>query len=119
MVTACSTFAEEWLSPSPVPPALLLRLQQLEALRNKTNLERGWTSIFSTRSTTSRSKGKMERNQSKPWDPHHTRTWVPALTPAHLRTSPTLCLYPGDRKGQYGVRSSQPLAGALKCVPLM
>ena len=37
MVTACSTFAEELLYPSPVLPALLLHLGQLEALRNKTN----------------------------------------------------------------------------------
>ena len=84
MVTACSTFAEELLSPSPVLPALLLRLRQLEALRNKavrnnTNLEGEWTRSFSTRSTTSLSEGKMERNHSKPWDPPHTRTWVPTL----------------------------------------
>ena len=41
MVTACSTFAEELLYPSPVLLALLLRLRlrQLEALRNKANLE--------------------------------------------------------------------------------
>ena len=40
-------------------------------------------------------------------------------TPAHLRTWPTLCLYPGDREGQYGVRRCQSLAGALKCAPPM
>ena len=57
----------------------------------------------------------MERNDSKPWDPHHKRTWDPTLTPAHLRTWPTLCHYPGDREGQYGARSCQSLAGALKC----
>ena len=121
MVTACSTFAEELLYPSPVPPALLLlpRLGQLEALRNNTNLEGEWKSIFSERSTTNHSEGKMERNHSKPWDPHHTRTWVPTLTPAHLRTWPTPCLYPGNREGQYGVWRCQPLAGALKWVPLM
>ena len=119
MVTACSTFAKELLSPSPVPPALLLRLRQLGALRNKRNLEGEWTSIFSTKSTTSPSEGKMERDHSKPRDPHRTRTWVPALTLARLRTWLTLCSYPGDREGQYGVWSCQPLAGALKCVPLM
>ena len=37
MVTACSTSADELLSPSPVQPALHLWLRQLEALRNKTN----------------------------------------------------------------------------------
>ena len=58
----------------------------------------------------------MERNHSKPWDPHHIRTWVPTLTPAHLLTWPTLCLYPGDREGQHGVQSCQPLPGTLKCV---
>ena len=121
MVTACSDFAEELLCPSPVPPAQLLRprLQQLEALRNNTNLEEEWTSIFSTRSTTNPLEGKMERNHSKPWDPHHTRTWVPTLTPAHLRTWPTPCLYPGKREGQYGVPNRQSLAGALKCTPHM
>ena len=30
-----------------------------------------------------------------------------------------LCLYPGDREGQYGARSCQSLAGALKCARLM
>ena len=121
MVTACSTFAEELLCPSPDLLALPLRLRllQLEALRNNTNIEGERTSIFSTRSTTNPSEGKMERNHSKPWDPHHIRTWVPSLTPAHLRTWPTLCLYPSDREGQYGVRSCQSLAGALKCAPLM
>ena len=121
MVTACSTFAEELLYPSPVPPALLLRLQlrQLEVLRNNKNLEGEWTSIFSIRSTTNPSEGKLERNHSKPWGPYHTRTWVPTITPAHLRIWLTLYLYPGDREGEYGVRSSQPLARALKCVPLM
>ena len=121
MVTACSTFAEGLLYPCPVLLALLLRLRlrQLEDLRNKGNLEGEWTNIFSTRSTTSPSEGAMERNYSKPWDPHHTRTWVPALTLAHLRTWPTLCLYPGNREGQYGVQSCQSLAGALECAPLM
>ena len=120
MVTACSTFAEELLSPSPVPPTLLLRLRLRQlALRNNTNLKGEWTSIFSTRSTTNPSEGKMERNHSKPWDPHRKRTWVPTLSPAHLRTWPTLCLYPGDGEGKYGVRSCQPLAGAQKRVPLM
>ena len=75
--------------------------------------------IFSTRSTTSPSEGKMERNHLKPWDPHHTPTGVPALTLGHLRTWPTQCLYPGDRKGQHGVQSCQSLAGALKCAQLM
>ena len=28
----------------------------------------------------------MERNLSKPWGPHHKRTWGPIITPAHLRT---------------------------------
>ena len=121
MVTACSTFPEELLCPSPDLLALLLclRLLQLEAVRNSTNLEGEWTSIFSTRSTTNPSEENMEKNHSKPWDPPHTRTWVPTLTPAHLRTWPTLCLYPDDREGQYGVRSCQSLAGALKCAPLM
>ena len=98
MVTACSTFAEGLLYPSPVLLALLLRLQlrQLEDLKNKANLEGEWTNIFSTRSTTSPSEGKMERSHWKPWDPHHTQTWGPAITPAHLRTWPTLYLYPGD-----------------------
>ena len=121
MVTACSTFAEELLYPSPDLLALLLRprLRQLVALRSDTNLEGEWTSIFSTRSTTDPSVGKMEKNHSKPWDFHHTRTTVLALTPAHLRTWPTLYLYPGDREGQHGGRSCQSLAGAPKCDPLM
>ena len=70
------TFAELLLSPSPVQPALHLR-RRLEALRNKTEREREWTSSCSTKSTTSPSKGKMERNHTKAWDPHHIRTWVP------------------------------------------
>ena len=41
----------------------------------------------------------MERNHSKPWDPHHIRTWVPTLTLAHLRTSLTLCLLPRQPRG--------------------
>ena len=61
----------------------------------------------------------MERNHSKAGDPHHIRTSVPTLTPAHLRPWPTLCLYRGNREGQRGVRSCQPLAGTLKCVQLM
>ena len=101
MVTACSTFAEELPYPSPAPPARLLRLRQLEALRNKaprnnTSLEGEPTRIFSTRSTTSLSEGKTERDHSKPWDPDHTLTWVSTLISAHLRTWPTLCLYPGE-----------------------
>ena len=108
MVTACSTFPEELLYPSPVPPARLLRLRlrQLEDLRNNTNLEGEWTSVFSTRSTTNPSDEKMERNHSKPWDLHNTQTWVPALTPAHLRTWPTLCLYPGDRETSMASRAA-------------
>ena len=121
MVTACSTFTEEFLYPSPVLLAQLLRLRlrQLEDPRNNTNLEGEWMSIFSTRSTTNPSERKMERNQSKPWDPHHTRTWVIALPHGHLRTGPTVCLYPGDREGQHSVQSCQPLAGTLMCVQLM
>ena len=117
MVTAFSTFAEALLYPSPDLLALLLRprLQQLESLMSNTNLEGEWTSNFSKRSTTNPSEGKMEKNHSKPWDLHHTRTWVPALTPAHLRTWPTLCLYPGDQEGQYGVRSCQSLAHPEVC----
>ena len=61
----------------------------------------------------------METNHSKPWDPHLTQTWVPALTSAHLRTWPTLCLYPGDQEGQHGVQSCQSLAGALNGAQLM
>ena len=119
MVTACSTSADKLLSPSPVQPALHLRLRQLEALRNKTNWEGEWTSTCSTKSTTSPSEVKMEKNHSKPWDPHHMWTWVPTFGPAHLQTGPTLCLYPGDREGQHGVRSYHELAGTLKIVQLM
>ena len=61
----------------------------------------------------------MEGNHSKPWDPHHIRTWVPTFTPAHLQTWLTLCLSPGNREGQHGVQSCQPLAGTLKCAQLM
>ena len=121
MVTACSTFAEGLLYPSPVlrAPLLCLRLRQLEDLRNRAYLEGEWTNIFSTRSSTSPSKKKMGRSHWEPWDPHHTQTWGPALTLANLQTWPTLCLYPGNREGQYGDRSRQSLAGALKCAPLM
>ena len=68
MVTACSTFAEELLCPSPDLLALLLRLRllQLEALRSNTNLEGEWQTILCTGSTTNPSEGKMERNHSKP-----------------------------------------------------
>ena len=64
MVTACSISAEELLRLSPDLFALLLlqRLLQLEDLRNKANLEGESTNIFSTRSTTSPSQAKMERN---------------------------------------------------------
>ena len=64
MVTACSISAEELLRLSPDLFALLLlqRLLQLEDLRNKPNLEGEPTNIFSTRSTTSPSQAKMERN---------------------------------------------------------
>ena len=68
------------------------------------------------KSTTSPSEGKMEKNQLKPWDPHHIRTWVPSFTPAHLRTWPTLCLYPDDQEGQLALQTCQPLAVTLKCV---
>ena len=56
----------------------------------------------------------MERNLSKPWDPHHIPTWVPIFTPANLRTWRTLYLYPGNREGQLGVQNCQQLAGTLK-----
>ena len=64
MVTACGISAEELLHLSLDPFALLLlqRLLQLEDLRNKANLEGESTDIFSTRSTTSPSQAKMERN---------------------------------------------------------
>ena len=64
MVTACSISAEELLRLSPDLFALLLlqQLFHLEDLRNKANLEGESTNIFSTRSTTSPSQAKMERN---------------------------------------------------------
>ena len=64
MVTAFSISAEEWLRQSPDLYALLLlqRLPQLEDLRKKANSEGESTNIFSTRSTTSPSQAKMERN---------------------------------------------------------
>ena len=76
-------------------------------------------SACSTKSTTSPSEGKMERNLSNPWGPHHIRTWVPIFTPAHLRTWPTVYLYPGDREGQLGVQSCQQPSETLKLVRLM
>ena len=82
-MTACSTFAEELLSPSPVPPALLLRLRlgKLEVLRNNTNLEGEWTSIFSTRRTINPSEGKMERNIGIPTI--HRHGFLPLLRPIY------------------------------------
>ena len=64
MVTACSISADELLRLCPNLFALLLlqRLLQLEYLRNKANLEAESRNIFSTRSTTSPSQAKMERN---------------------------------------------------------
>ena len=107
MVIPFSTSAEGLLrrSPDPYAQLLLQRLPPLENLRKKANSEGESTNIFSTRSTTSPAQAKMERNQQTPWDPHRTQTWVPTLTPAHLRTWSTQCLYPGDLEGQYGVRS--------------
>ena len=61
----------------------------------------------------------MERNLSKPWGPHHIRTGVPIITPDHLRTLPTLYLYPGSGEGQLGVQSCQEPSGAPTCVQLM
>ena len=119
MVTACSTFADELLSSSPAQPALHLRLRQLEALRNRTNCEGESTRTCSMKSTTSPSEEKMERNHSKPWDLHHIRTWVPILTPAHLRTWSTLDLYQGNQEGQLGVNNCQQLAETLRCVRLI
>ena len=121
VVTAFSISAEELLRQSPDLYALLLlqRLPQLEDLRKKANSEGESTNIFSRTSTTSPSQAKMERNHKMPWDPHRTRTWVPTLTQAHPRTWPTQFLYPSDLEGQYGVRSCQSLAGALKCAPHM
>ena len=64
MVTACSISAEELLRLSPDLLALLLlqRLLQLKDMRNNANLEGESTNIFSTKSTTSLSQAKMERN---------------------------------------------------------
>ena len=76
-------------------------------------------SACSTKSTTSPSEGKMERNLSNPWGPHHIRTWVPIFTPAHLRTWPTVYLYPGNREGQPGVQSCQQPSETPKLVRLM
>ena len=69
MVTACSISAEELLRLSPDLFALFLlqRLLQLQHLRKKANLEGESTNIFSTRSTTSPSQAKMERNH---WTPY-------------------------------------------------
>ena len=63
-MTACSISAEELLRLYPDLFALLLlqRQLQLEDLMNKANLEGESTNIFSTRSTTSPSQVKMERN---------------------------------------------------------
>ena len=61
----------------------------------------------------------MDRNLSKPWGPHHIQTWVPIITPAHLRTSPTLYLYPGDQEGLLGVQSCKQPSEPPKCVQLM
>ena len=64
MVTACSISAEELLRLPPDLCALLLlqQLPQLEDLRKKANSEAESMNIFSTRSTTSPSQAKMERN---------------------------------------------------------
>ena len=64
MVTAFSISAEELLRQSPGRYALLLlqRLLQLEDLSEKVNSEGESTNIFSTTSTTSPWKAKMERN---------------------------------------------------------
>ena len=64
MVTACSISAEELLRLPPDLFALLLlqRLHQLEDLKSKANLEGESTNTFSTRSTTSPSQAKMDRN---------------------------------------------------------
>ena len=64
MVTACSISTEELLRLSADLFALLLlqRLLQLEDLRSKVNVEGESKNTFSTRSTTSPSQAKMERN---------------------------------------------------------
>ena len=64
MVTAFSISAEELLRQSLDRYALLLlqRLPQLEDLRKKANSEGESTNIFTTKSTTSPSQAKMEKN---------------------------------------------------------
>ena len=61
----------------------------------------------------------MERNLSNPWGCHHKRTWGPISTPAHLRTLPTLYLYPDAREGLLDVQSCQQPSEPPKCVQLM
>ena len=61
----------------------------------------------------------MERNLSKPWGPHHKQTWGPFITPAHLRTWPTLYLYPDTGEGRLGVQSCQQPSEPQKCVQFM
>ena len=59
----------------------------------------------------------MERNLSKPWGPHHKRTWGAIITLAHLRTWPTLYLYPDAREALLGVQSCQQPSEAPEVCP--
>ena len=66
VVTACNISAGKSPPPSPGRPARPLLLRPLGVLKNKRTYEGGWTSICSTRSTTSPSEGKMEKYLLKP-----------------------------------------------------
>ena len=67
MMTACNISAGQSPPPSPGRTARPLPLRRLGVLKNERTYEGGWTSIGSTRSTTSPSEGKMEKYLLKHW----------------------------------------------------
>ena len=84
VMTACNISAGESPPPSPGRPARPLLLRRLGVLKNKRTYEGGWTSICSTRSTTSPSGGKMEKYLLKPSGLRPKQRWGPSLIRGHL-----------------------------------
>ena len=119
--TACKGSAGESKPPSPgrpVRPLLLLFLEVV--LKNKRIYKRGWTSLCSTRSTTSPPQGKMEKYLLIPSGLRLKLKWAPSFIRGHLQTWRTQYDYQDDQEytntREHGIQTYRQLQGLLKRV---
>ena len=101
---ACSTFAGDVLSPSPVPPSLLLRLRQLEVIRNKAS---GTIPIQKENGRTSSPPGVLQVRQRGRWVGTTRSLGIPTIHghgfPPLLRPNYGPGRHPGHRESQKDV----------------